>query len=190
MTPPRSHGDAADELWFRGHRASSPPSPPQTLGTWSCPRVLATGRRLWGQEELGPNSTDTLDVFLPPGERGCGLMLAGTWRGPVGTAYAVHTCEQECPGMANTRLKAASALVLHRKSMDKRCWLDENRVFPTAFKYRTVLLPTPKMEYTSGSPRNYSLNLCRMLCVWAWVLGLTRRALSVLDKRSTSEPCS
>jgi hypothetical protein len=44
----------------------------------------------------------------------------------MGTAYAVHTCEQECPGMGNTSLKAASALVLHRKSVDRRRWLDEN----------------------------------------------------------------
>lgn len=126
LTLPGSHIDTADELWFGGHQVSSPPSPPQTLGAWACPWVLATGRRLWGQKELGPNSTDTLDVFVPPGERVCGLVLAGTWRWPVGTAYAVHTCEQESPGTGNTSLKTTSVLILHRKCMNGRRWLDEN----------------------------------------------------------------
>lgn len=62
----------------------------------------------------------------------------------MGTAYAVYTCEQESPGMGNTSLKTTSALVLHRKCMNGKCWLDENRVVSTLFKYRTELSPTPK----------------------------------------------
>lgn len=98
MTPPGSHVDATAELWFEGHQANSPPSPPQTLGAWVCPWVLATGR-LWGQKELGPNSTGILMSFSLLGRED----VVWCWLEPGGDLWGQPTlCEQASMGVGGT----------------------------------------------------------------------------------------
>lgn len=44
------------------------------------PSGLSHRKETVGAEGPGPKSTGVLAVFLPPGERGCGLVLARAWR--------------------------------------------------------------------------------------------------------------
>lgn len=61
-----------------GQLTTKPTADPGDMGI---PLGLSHRKETVGAEGAGAQlNKDTFDVFVPSGERGCGLVLAGTWR--------------------------------------------------------------------------------------------------------------